>query len=315
MARKGILSTDAKATPARRNAAERLMPRGTVGALQSSLSKLQENAVQDIDPALIHDAGVADRLGTDETADDSLRESLRVYGQQVPVLVRPRADQPGHFDIVYGRRRVIALRELGQAVKAMVRHLDDKALVLAQGQENTARQDLSFIEKASFAAQLDALDYDRQTVADALSIDLPMVSRMLKVGRAFDVEFLRQIGSAPGIGRERWLKLAEAMQDETLRERVEARMETLAYVDGSDARFEQVLAWATGAKAPKKTKAPPLPSRKITGPDGIPLAQVKRSDKGLTMTTTGDFALWLDSHAEALVKELHDRWKKDRSED
>ncbi|SNS60665.1 plasmid partitioning protein RepB [Antarctobacter heliothermus] len=315
MARKGILSTDATAAPARRTAADRLMPRGTVGALQSSLSKLQENAVQDLDPALIHDAGVADRLGNDDSADTALRDSLRVYGQQVPVLVRPRADQPGHFDIVYGRRRVIALRELGQTVKAMVRHLDDKALVLAQGQENTARQDLSFIEKASFAAQLDALDYDRQTVADALSIDLPMVSRMLKVGRAFDVDFLRQIGSAPGIGRERWLTLAEALQDEALRDRVEARMETLIYVDGSDTRFEQVLAWATGAKTPKQAKARPLPARKITGPGGVSLAQVKRSDKGLTLSTTGGFALWLDAHAEDLVKELHDRWQKERSED
>lgn len=315
MARKGILSTDTTASPTQHKAADRLMPRGTVGALQSSLSRLQENAVQDLDPALIHDAGVADRLGTDETADSALRDSLRVYGQQVPVLVRPRADQPGHFDIVYGRRRVIALKELGQTVKAMVRHLDDKALVLAQGQENNARQDLSFIEKASFAAQLDALDYDRQTIADALSMDLPMISRMLKVGRAFDMDFLRQIGSAPGIGRERWLKLVETMEDANLRDRVLARMETLAYVEGSDARFEQVLAWATGAQAPKKAKARPLPSRKITGPDGAALAQVKRTDKGLTMTTTGDFAAWLDSHAEDLVKELHDRWQKDRSED
>ncbi|WP_323772449.1 plasmid partitioning protein RepB [Antarctobacter sp.] len=315
MARKGILSTDPTAKPARRNAAERMMPRGTVGALQSSLTKLQENAVQDLDPALIHDAGVADRLGTDETADSALRESLRVYGQQVPVLVRPRADQPGHFDIVYGRRRVIALRELGQTVKAMVRHLDDKALVLAQGQENTARQDLSFIEKASFAAQLETLDYDRQTIADALSIDLPMVSRMLKVGRSFDMAFLRDIGSAPGIGRERWLKLVEALEADTVRERVTARMQTLDYIDGSDARFEQVLAWATGAATPKAAKVRPLPARKITGPGGVALARVKRSDNGMTMTTTGAFAAWLDSHAEDLVKELHDRWLKNRSED
>jgi ParB family chromosome partitioning protein len=38
----------------------------------------------------------------------------------------------------------------------MIRQLDDHALVMAQGQENTARQGLSFIEKASFTAQLSA---------------------------------------------------------------------------------------------------------------------------------------------------------------
>lgn len=105
--------------------------------------------------------------------------------------------KPQRFEIVYGRRRCAALRDLGRPVKVMIRQLDDQALIMAQGQENTARQDLSFIEKASLAAQLDALSYNRQTIADALSIDLPMVSRMLKVGGAFDIAFLKKnrIGS------------------------------------------------------------------------------------------------------------------------
>lgn len=320
MARKGILSAGPDAQAPQRPAADRSSaPRGTVGALQSSLTKLQESAVQDIDTALIHDAGVADRLGRDETADTALLESLRVYGQQVPVLLRPRADPPGHYDIVYGRRRVIALRELSQPVKAMVRTLDDKALVLAQGQENTARQDLSFVEKASFAAQLDALDYDRQTIADALSIDLPMVSRLLKVGRAFEVDFLRQIGSAPGIGRERWLKLAEAMQHEAVRRRVLARMDTLPFVDGSDARFEQVLAWALGAPDPAKARPPAPKPRKVLGPDGAALARVKSGESGVTMTFpkpgNADFSSWVDRNAERLITELHDRWQQDQSEE
>jgi len=152
MARKGILSTNIPDTGARRPAADK--PRGTVGALQSSLSKLQENAVQDIAPDLIEDAGVEDRLGFDHHAHKSLKQSLETYGQQVPVLLRPHVKRPGRYEIVYGRRRLRALKELGLPVKAMVRQLDDHALVMAQGQENTARQDLSFIEKASFAAQL-----------------------------------------------------------------------------------------------------------------------------------------------------------------
>ena len=58
MARKGILTTDIK-RPDTAPAPEkpRMMPRGAVGALQSSLSKLQESAVQDIDASLIDDAG------------------------------------------------------------------------------------------------------------------------------------------------------------------------------------------------------------------------------------------------------------------
>lgn len=317
MARKGILTTSDTPATARRTP-EAPAPRGAVGALQSSLSRLQENAVQEIDPHAIHAAGVEDRLGVDQTADDALRESLRQYGQQVPVLVRPRAGEPGHYDIVYGRRRVLAMRDLGLPVKAMVRQLDDAALVLAQGQENTARQDLSFIEKASFAAQLDALSYERPTIAAALSMDLPMVSRMLKVGRAFDIAFLRQIGSAPGIGRERWLKLAEAMERDGIRDAVEARLPALATIETSDARFEQVLAWATDAPTPRAAKAP-APTRKVMSDGGFAIARVKRGDRALTLTVSDNeapgFAHWLDGEADAVMQELYDRWIKTRSDD
>lgn len=321
MARKGILnSAGAEGAKPRASApkpaAKHAAPRGAVGALQSSLMKLQENTVQEIDPHMIHAAGVSDRLGVDEGDDRRLLESLREYGQQVPILVRPRTGQPGHYDIVYGRRRVLAMRDLGLPIKAMIRQLDDKELVLAQGQENTARQDLSFIEKASFAAQLDALDYDRPTIAAALSMDLPMVSRMLKVGRAFTVEFLQEIGSAPGIGRDRWLKLVEAMDDEATRARVEARLPALAVVAGSDTRFEEVLAWAQGTPPPKAPRAPGGASRKVVSANGMPLARVKTTDKGVTLTIPSadapGFADWIDTEAEDLMRELFDRWSKAR---
>ncbi|WP_158972205.1 plasmid partitioning protein RepB [Chachezhania sediminis] len=317
MARKGILTPTDTPSPSRRTP-EAPAPRGAVGALQSSLTRLQENAVQEIDPHLIHAAGVTDRLGTDDEADEALKESIRAHGQQVPVLVRPRAGEPGQYDIVYGRRRVMALRALGLPVKAMVRHLDDQALILAQGQENTARQDLSFIEKASFAAQLDALAYDRPTIAAALSMDLPMISRMLKVGRAFDLPFLREIGSAPSIGRERWLKLAEAMEKPEIRERVTARLPALATVPGSDARFEQVLAWATLAPAPRAARLPAR-TRKVKSAEGLPIARLKTNDKGLTLTVDANgapgFAHWLDAQADDLITDLYDRWIKTRSKD
>ena len=140
MARKGILSTNitpSSGAPGR----QRPTPQGAVGALQSSLTKLQENAVQDIDPELIDNAGLEDRLGLDAAEQARLTESLQTYGQQVPVLLRPHPEAKGRYEIVYGRRRLAALRALGLPVKAMVRQLDDHALVMAQGQENNSRSD------------------------------------------------------------------------------------------------------------------------------------------------------------------------------
>ncbi|QAX31914.1 plasmid partitioning protein RepB [Leisingera sp. NJS204] len=320
MARKGILST-ALNTPAASAGGPKpkMMPRGAVGALQSSLSKLQESAVQEIDTALIDDAGYEDRLGMDGAAFNQLKDSLQTYGQQVPVLLRPHPKTQGRFEIVYGRRRLKALRELGQPVKAMVRQLDDHALVMAQGQENTSRQDLSFIEKAAFAAQLQADGYGRQTIAAALSIDLPMVSRMLKVGTAFDLPFLRTIGSAPGIGRDRWMMLVKLFDDPPARTRAITRTNRPDFTTyDSDGRFEAVLKHARNVpQEPEPAPAPPK-VRALPGNGGAEVAGIKTTAKGITLTIsakdTPGFDTWFDAHAEEIMEELHGRWQQDQPE-
>lgn len=315
MARKGILSPGRTVTATRPDRTEK--PRGAVGALQSSLSKLQENAVQEIDTALIDDAGVEDRLGQDHDAQKQLKHSLETYGQQVPVLVRPHPKTPGRFEIVYGRRRLQALRDLGQPVKAMVRQLDDHALVMAQGQENTARQDLSFIEKASFAAQLQDSGYERETIAAALSIDLPMLSRMLKVGTAFDLPFLRQIGSAPGIGRDRWMALVKLFGEKGARNRATALMNRPEFGPlTSDQRFDAVFQRAQPVAKPKEVSTKP---RSLRSAQGIVLGDARLTKKGITLTVlsrgTDGFDQWIHDHAEDVIKQLHDQYQKDRSED
>jgi len=314
MARKGILSSDIPKGE-RPKPAPKPARRGAVGALQSSLTKLQEGAVQEIDPNLVDNAGVEDRLGLDSDAQTQLKDSLQTYGQQVPVLLRPHPKTPGRYEIVYGRRRLKALRDLGLPVKAMIRQLDDHALVMAQGQENTARQDLSFIEKASFAAQLQDGGYDRQTIADALSLDLPMVSRLLKIGTAFDLPFLRQIGAAPGIGRDRWLDLVKALEKDGASGRVRAFMKTPGFVGPSDARFELVLARARATGT--KTKAPAPKARSLRA-DGKAVADIKHGPRGVTLNiqarNADGFDHWVNANADALIQELHDRWKNSGGE-
>ncbi|MGJ8624971.1 MAG: plasmid partitioning protein RepB [Yoonia sp.] len=320
MARKGILSTDLAGTDTKAVQGRAPAPkRGAVGALQSSLTKLQESAVQQIDASLIDDAGLEDRLGLDPTAQKQLVESLRTYGQQVPVLLRPKPSQQGRYEIVYGRRRLKALRELAMPVSAMVRQLDDHALVMAQGQENNARQDLSFIEKASFAVQLQELDYDRPTIAAALSMDLPMVSRMLKVGLAFPLPFLRNIGSAPSIGRDRWTALAKALEVDGVPDRVSELMKTPDFTAlQSDARFDAVYARATTTPS-ARTRAAPAKPRTLRAVDGTALADIRATSKGVTLNIAGKrgdgFDTWINANAETLLADLHDRWTKMRTED
>lgn len=294
--------------------------RGAVGALQSSLTRLQENAVQEIDPGLIEDAGFEDRLGQDSAAFAQLKESLSTYGQQVPVLLRPHATRQGRYEIVYGRRRLKALRELRMPVKAMVRQLDDHALVMAQGQENTSRQDLSFIEKASFAAQLQDAGYDRATIAAALSTDQPMLSRMLRVGAAFDLAFLRKIGSAPGIGRDRWLALAKLFEDQAAKSRagIFTRRPEFCGLD-SDARFEAVFERASQKPEPAPARKAPARAQPLRAPDGKVLAEIRANTGGVTLRVpareSGGFDRWLHDQAETIINDLHARWQNERAED
>lgn len=118
---------------------------GAIGAVTRSIEQLKAHAVLDLATDVIDASLIADRLA--DTGDDHklLVASIREHGQQVPILVRPHPDHEGRYQIAYGRRRLRALKELGQTVRAIVKPLSNEQLVVAQGQENSARTDLSFI--------------------------------------------------------------------------------------------------------------------------------------------------------------------------
>ncbi len=286
--------------------------RGAIGAVSRGIADLRARAVLDLDPFQIDAAGVTDRLEHDEADHARLMASLRDYGQQVPVLVRPHPETPGRYQIVYGRRRVLALRDLGQPVKALVRDLDDLGLVMAQGQENTARRDLSFIEKANFARQMVDAGYERRIVCDALSIDKTVLSRMLSVTDRVPLALIEAIGAAPGIGRDRWLAFAELLAAHPL-DPEEARdiIAVSAAPLSTDSRFEALEGWFAARKLTAVNFRPgPGPRREpLHAADGRPLAELSRRRDVVTLTLRRDgldgFEDWLASH----LAEIHARWR------
>lgn len=278
--------------------------KGAIGAVSRSIADLKARAVIEIEPDLIEAAGLQDRLESDAVEDSALARSIGEYGQQVPVLVRPHPVLEGRYQIVYGRRRVLAMRALGQPVKALVRDLDDRALVLAQGQENTARRDLSFIEKVNFARQLQDAGYDRKVICDALSVDKTLASRMLSVAGRLPAVLIEAIGAAPSVGRDRWLALADL---------VEAGGDGVAAAVGetSDARFQAV--WehltakpATGA-TPLPRAAPRVAPRVVLAEGGAALAEASLSANTMTLklrlAQTAGFEDWLLDNLPALLRD------------
>jgi len=327
MARKNLLEglmADG-ARPAETAPGQKRPYKGAIGAVSQSIEALKARALLDVDPFLIDAGGLQDRLETDDAEDAALLASIRDYGQQVPVLVRPHPTDPARYQIVYGRRRVLALRDLGQPVKALLRDLDDSALVMAQGQENNARRGLSFIEKANFAAQMRDAGYDRAAICDALAIDKTVVSRMLQIVDRIGADLITTIGAAPSVGRDRWGALASKLETGdvdtgTMLDMIAAK--STAASDSND-RFE--IALGTGderpASLPEHTEpdgaAKPRASRRtIMGTNsGTAIARAMMGHDKVVLTLPrdggGGFEDWLVNN----LSDIHRTWVQSRSDD
>lgn len=287
--------------------------KGAIGAVSQSIAALKSRALTEIDPQMIDAGGLTDRIDFEDEDHTSLMESLRTYGQQVPILVRPHPELVGRFQIVYGRRRVLALRDLGLPAKALVRDLDDASLIMAQGQENSARKDLTFIEKCNFARQMRDAGYDRTKICDALSIDKTLISRMLSVVDRIDISVIEAIGSAPTIGRDRWLTLADLIEKSDLDpSQIANELTVLARGDRSMDRFEAAIATLSQDTAPPTSKRPTKGQRASTqivkSDAGLPIGRVTSKPDVVILTLprdgNGGFEDWLVEHLE----EFHRQW-------
>ncbi|OWU68333.1 plasmid partitioning protein RepB [Marinibacterium profundimaris] len=287
---KGLMEGNAKAAPSPAPRAAK----GAIGAVSQSIAELRTRSLTEVPADMIDTAGLVDRLDPDDDLE-AMIASIRDYGQQVPVLLRHSPNEEGRYEVVYGRRRVAALRALGQPVRAMIRDLKDRDLIIAQGQENTARKELSFIEKANFARQMVELGFERKIICDALHIDKTVISRMLKVTEDIPAPVIRAIGAAPSVGRDRWLALAERMAGQS------KNALALAVGETSDKRFDAVFR----ALAPEKAPSPAPP--KLTGVNGRSLGQVTRSEQKITLVLerakSGDFGDWLAENIERIHRD------------
>lgn len=200
--------------------------------------------IVEIDPTQIERSFIQDRLGGFSGPEfDAFREGIRSTGQIIPVLVRPHPQRPGEYQLAFGHRRVEASRQLGRNVKAIVRNLSDDDLVLAQGKENSDREDLSFIEKAFFALRLEQKGIRRQVIMDALAITSKgVLSGMISLAGALPSELIEAIGPAKSIGRPRWEAFTELVRDDGSRGIWRNIIEGKSFNElTSDVRFEKLF--------------------------------------------------------------------------
>ncbi|TNF19769.1 MAG: plasmid partitioning protein RepB [Rhodobacteraceae bacterium] len=288
---------------------------GSVGGLRDSLREITANSIRDIEPDRIDIDGLRDRLVLEDSSIDDLAESIRKHGQQVPIMVRP-SDQPDRYRVVYGRRRLAALRRIGGTVKAIVRTLDDDASLIAQGQENNLRLDPSFIEKALFIREMQEAGYKPGVIQDALGLTRQGVSNHRVVIEQLPDELIRLIGPAHGVGRRQWGDLAALAQKADL---VEVARQTLAALPEdlpSAERFQ-----AVHAACAKQARGPVKPvtrgrTRMVTDDSGTPLATLAIDTRAIAIRIARkdnpEFGQWLEERAEDALRQLFDQWQNER---
>jgi ParB family transcriptional regulator, chromosome partitioning protein len=303
-----------------------LVSQGAIGAVSRSLEQLKQQAadaqrVQDqlaagqtiveLDPSLIDGAIIADRLAIADDVQDELRRSIADYGQQVPILVRPHPAAQGRYQVAYGNRRLRAIADLGLNVRAVIRPLTDDEIVIAQGLENSARANLSFIERAVFATKLEEAGFGRATIMAALSIDKTVLSKLITVPSRIPTEAITAIGPAPKIGRDRWLQFAEKIELRGDDRSWIGALRTSTFMEmASDERFEAAMKFVQAAR-----KAPPRPKAELWRDDaGKRIGQVFAKPRELVVSVSTKaepgFADFIRESLPRLLQEFRDHGSK-----
>ncbi|WP_157835905.1 plasmid partitioning protein RepB [Roseivivax marinus] len=295
-----------RASPAPSTAQNRMS--GAVGAVASTMARLEERSVREIPAHEVAASRFSDRLDIEDSLDE-LIASIRENGQQIPILVR-HLESPRDgalYEVVYGRRRLAAAKALDRPVRAHVTRFDEREAVIAQGLENAARLETSFIERARFARQLEIAGYDGPTIRQTLNIDAPMLSRMLSVIRVVPETVIVAIGPAHGAGRRTWETLRKTLEAHPLPEddilaAMPAEADSATRLKGL---VEAVTARARAPQAPRRPKAADTPDQTI----GSGRLRLKRTPSRVVLNGSDAEARAFLDHLETSLPELFDAWK------
>lgn len=217
-----------------------------------------DRTYQEIDVDQIQESRIQDRIDINEDLD-SLVESIRENGQQIPILVRVTQGGDKAYEIVVGRRRLAATQRLGRTrIKAFVSKMDDREAFVAQGIENSARLETSYIERARAAAQGIEAGYEQKDIAEFLNISRTLINFMVKTYQAAGEDLVKAIGPARGVGRRSWDKLIAEMERNEISQKQVLRLVDSAQ-ENSVERFHELLK-AVQSGGNRRSAPPALPS-------------------------------------------------------
>lgn len=313
MARKNLLESvlgrDADQTSSEKRSNYAL--KGASGKMKASLDSLADDAkkmlegetIVEISPSQIDASFINDRLSGDDEEFQDLKATIERDGQDTPVLLRPHPSASDRYMIVFGHRRVRVASELDRPVRAVIKTMDDLAHILAQGQENSARSNLSFIEKALFAKRLTDLGHPKDVIQAALTVDATLLSRLLSVSQKIDEKIIEFIGPAKSVGRDRWeafkrLVILPANKKKALEFLQKSSLHKLS----SDERFEQLFGALQNTRTKPKKKGRTTPSaERSLGDIGSMTVRSNTIKIALSKSHGAGFSKFLEAEMDGLL--------------
>ena len=187
--------------------------------------------------------------------------------------------------------------------------------MVAQGQENTARADLSFIERALFAAKLAETGFDTQVVMSALSVNKTVVPKMASFTSQIPPEVIQAVGAARSIGRDRWYDLSMKFRTRGNADKAAAFIRRPRFIEAdSDDRFNLLFNFlpAEESKARVDASLGYMKSRTRSWSPEDKLVSVTAKDTGKAFTLSlkerdgGRFGGWISENLEQLYRAFRD---------
>jgi len=116
-------------------------------------------------------------------------------------------------------------------------------MAIAQGKENNDRRDLSFIERAVFAQNLEDKGFNRNVLMAALSVDETEIAKLLSVARSIPTSIVQAIGPAPKAGRPRWIAFSKLVNSRGKEKKIEGILASESFrALGSDRKLDALFA-------------------------------------------------------------------------
>ncbi|WP_435988435.1 plasmid partitioning protein RepB [Sulfitobacter sp. SH24] len=277
-------------------------------AMSNVLSQVSSQAAQMVDTREIADSALQDRFDTSNGLDE-LIASIRASGQEIPVLLRYRRGAGLRYEVVYGRRRIAACRELGIPVRALIREMEERDALMSLARENSARLQRSFIEQAVFAAHLEEYGFNKDEICGLLAVDKTTLSRLATVARDVPIEVIERIGSGHEIGRRPWMDLRKALKEAYVLDTTKL----LAMIPDEEDPLKALqglidaLRTATLSEETQQQKAAPVRRSEPLTVGDKPVRFIKKRGK-ITIETTEEYATDFIEYLEDQLPQIFDSW-------